>query len=156
MARNFAKGEEVFFNYHGKMIPHTVVSINRDGSVILQSQYHTRFTIKQNEFCKFFNKNSEMLSDTVITRIPSNREWHSNNGKPLIEWVREILSDSGKPMHYSEIRTELLSRGYECPIEPNEDRTPIECRIKTRIVEALEKGDNRIIKVAPATYQINE
>lgn len=154
MAKNFSKGEEVFFNYHGKMIPYLVVSIKRDGRVVLASHYHTQHIITQRDFSNYFNGKGENLNDNVV-RTYTNREWHGNNGKPLIDWVREVLEEFGRPMHYSEIREAILDRGYTCPIEPNEDRTPIECRIKTRIVEALERGDDSIIKVGPATYKIN-
>ena len=159
MATNFAPKSQAFFVWRGKKIAVEIVSVKKNGNFTAKFSYGVSdFTTA--DYPKFVTANGEQFDFVTPTVKAKNRKpfvrWNGNGEKPLLEWVREILADSGRPMHYSEIRAELLDRGYACPIEPCEERTPIECRIKTRIVEALERGDYGIIKVAPATYLINE
>lgn len=159
MATNFSKNEKAFFIFREKNIEVTILNVKRNGDFTARFRHgDNNFTVA--DYPKFLNFNGEPFALIAEEHKERHRKafvrWNGVGEKPLLEWVREILSDSGRPMHYSEIRAELLDRGYECPIEPSEARTPIECRIKTRIVEAIERGDYGIVKVAPATYQINE
>ena len=155
--RNFKKGEVIYYNFKGeKLIPSTIKSIKQNGDIVAITRYGIH-TIRRESFPNYLNANKEPLSDAVVVRFQSHRSGYSISGeKTLLEWVYEVLNEYKRPMHYSEIRRVLLERGYEAPIEPDESRTPIECRIKTRIVEANERGDFSIVKVAPATYQIQQ
>ena len=160
MATNFFKNTKAFFVFHDKKIEVTILNVKKNGDFTARFNYgDLHFTTA--DYPKFRTESGDVFTMISATK-PTTRvrkpfvRWNGVGEKPLLEWVREILADSGRPMHYGEIRAELLDRGYECPIEPSEARTPIECRIKTRIVKALERGDYGIIKVAPATYQINE
>lgn len=158
MATNFFKNTKAFFVYHDKNIEVTIINVKKNGDFTARFKYGDyHFTTA--DYPKFRTESGDvfaMVAETKHRILKPFVRWNGVGEKPLLEWVRDILADSGRPMHYGEIRAELLDRGYECPIEPSEARTPIECRIKTRIVEALERGDYGIIKVGPATYQINE